>query len=439
MSIEILTLLMIGGIVLLMIVGVPLAFVTGTVAMVLALSLFGPAALTLVASRTYSLMSEFVLVAVPMFILMASIMERSGVAHDLFRAMHIWAGGLPGGLAIQTLCVAMLMAAMTGIIGGEIVLLGLIALPQMLRLDYDKHLAIGTICAGGSLGTMIPPSIVLIVYGLTANVSIGDLFIATVVPGFLLGGLYLGYILFRCVLNPRLGPPAPIEERMLPLREKLLLLKGIVLPVLVAAWVLGSIYAGIATVSEAAGMGVVGAFASAAVRRELNWTMIRESLYQTMSTCGMLLWLTFGANALIGVYNLMGGTRFIQNLMAGLPFEPLGIIVIMMLILIVLGMFMDWIGILLLTMPIFVPVIVTLGYDPIWFGVLFCMNMQISYMTPPFGPAAFYLKGVAPPGITLHDIFNSMWPFVALQVVGLTIVLLLPEMALWLPRIVFGN
>jgi tripartite ATP-independent transporter DctM subunit len=438
MGIEALTLLMIGGIVLLLVMGVPLAFVTGTVAMVLALSLFGPNALILVASRTYTLMSEFVLVAVPMFILMASIMERSGVARDLFRAMHIWAGGLPGGLAIQTLCVAVLMAAMTGIIGGEIVLLGLIALPQMLRLRYDKKLAIGTICAGGSLGTMIPPSIVLIVYGLTANVSIGDLFVATVVPGLLLATLYLGYILVRCSITPELGPPAPLEERTMPLREKMALLKGIILPVLVAVWVLGSIYAGIAAVSEAAGMGVVGAIASAAVRRELNWAMIRESLHQTMSTCGMLLWLTFGANALIGVYNLMGGTRFIQNLMAGLPLEPLAIIIVMMAVLIALGMFMDWIGILLLTMPIFVPVVVTLGYDPVWFGVLFCMNMQISYMTPPFGPAAFYLKGVAPEGVSLHDIFNSLWPFIALQALGLAAVLLFPQIALWLPRIVFA-
>jgi len=438
MGIETLSLLMIGGIVLLMIMGLPLAFVTGTVAMVLALSLFGPNALTLVASRTYTLMSEFVLVAVPMFILMASIMERSGVARDLFRAMHIWAGALPGGLAIQTLCVAVLMAAMTGIIGGEIVLLGLIALPQMLRLRYDKRLAIGTICAGGSLGTMIPPSIVLIVYGLTANVSIGDLFVATVLPGLLLAGLYFAYILTRCSLNPELGPPAPAEERDIPLTEKLALLKGIILPVLVAVWVLGSIYAGIAAVSEAAGMGVVGAIASAAVRRELNWTMIRESLHQCMATCGMLLWLTFGANALIGVYNLMGGTRFIQGLMTGLPLEPVAIVMVMMLILVVLGMFMDWIGILLLTMPIFVPVIVALGFDPVWFGVLFCMNMQISYLTPPFGPAAFYLKGVAPE-ISLYDIFNSMWPFIGLQAVGLIVVLAFPDVALWLPSLVFGR
>ena len=221
--------------------------------------------------------------------------------------------------------------------------------------------------------------------------------------------------------------------------QKVKLLKGVILPILVAVLVLGSIYGGIASISEAASMGVVGVVFSAWVRRELNWPMLRDSLHQTMVTCGMLLWLTFGANGLIGVYNLMGGTRFIQNLMTGLPLEPLGIVVVMMAVLIVLGMFMDWIGVLLLTMPIFVPVVVALGFDPIWFGVIFCMNMQISYMTPPFGPAAFYLKGVAPPEISLHDIFNSLWPFIGLQAVGLAIVVLFPQIALWLPAVVFAT
>lgn len=438
MDIQTTTLLIAAGMVLLLAAGLPLAFVTGVVAMVVALVQFGPASLTLIASRTYTLMSEFVLVAVPMFLLMASILERSGVARDLFRAMHIWAGSLRGGLAVQTMVVAVLMAAMTGIIGGEIVLLGLIALPQMLRAKYDRSLAIGTICAGGSLGTMIPPSIVLIVYGLTANVSIGDLFVATVVPGLLLAALYIAYIVGLCHLRPEAGPLAPAEDRAIPLREKIALLRNLVLPIAVAAWVLGSIYAGIASVSEAAGMGVVGALGTAAVRRELKWAMLAAALRQTMGTCGMLLWLTFGANALIGVYNLMGGTRFLQGMITGLPLSPLMIVVVMMLVLVVLGMFMDWIGITLLAMPIFVPAVVELGFDPIWFGILFCMNMQISYLTPPFGPAAFYLKGVAPTEITLNQIFAALWPFIALQVVGLALVLAFPALALWLPAKVFG-
>jgi len=437
MGIELTTFLMVAALVVLMLTGLPLAFVTGAVAVGTALLAFGPNALPLLASRTYSLVNEFAFVAVPMFVLMASILERSGVAKDLFRAMHVWAGRMPGGLAVQTLFVAVMMAAMTGIIGGEIVLLGLIALPQMLRLNYQKNLAIGTICAGGSLGTMIPPSIVLIMYGLTANVSIGDLFLASIVPGLLLALLYLGYIVVLSLLRPEYAPPAPEEDRNMPLKQKLQLLQGVILPLAVAAWVMISIYAGIASISEAAGMGVLGAVISAAIRRELTWELMRAALHQTMGTCGMLLWLTIGANALIGVFNLLGGTTFIQSSLSGLPLPPIGILLVLMAVLIVLGMFMDWIGILLLTMPIFVPLIVSLGFDPVWFGVLFCMNMQISYLTPPFGPAAFYLKGVAPPDISLGDIYNSLWPFIGMQVFAIMLVILFPEIALWLPQVVF--
>ena len=437
MDIGLLTLVIVLAIAVLLVMGLPLAFVTGAVAVTVGLVNFGPVVLGLIGSRIYSFMNEYVLVAVPMFILMASLMERTGVAQDLYRAMHVWAGGLKGGLAVQTLGVAMIMAAMTGIIGGEIVLLGMIALPQMLRVGYQKNIAIGTICAGGSLGTMIPPSIVLIIYGLTANVAIGDLFLATIVPGFLLAGLYLAYILIRCAINPSLGPPAPLEERQMPIAQKLALFKDLVLPLTVAAWVLGSIYAGIASVSEAAGMGVVGTLVAAAVRRELNWRVVRESVLQTMNTCGMLLWLTFGATALIGVYNLMGGTAFVKSVVTGLEMAPIFVILVMMGILVVMGLFMDWVGILLLTVPIFVPVIVSLGYDPVWFGVLFCMNMQVSYLSPPFGPAAFYLKGVAPPDISLQDIFAALWPFIILQIIGLTLVLTIPDIALWLPTLVY--
>lgn len=439
MGIELATIVLVGSMAVLLVLGLPLAFVTGFVALAFAFGYFGLPGLYLIESRIFSFVREFVLVAVPMFILMASVLERSGVARDLYRAMHIWAGGLRGGLAIQTMAVAILMAAMTGIIGGEIILLGLVALPQMLRLHYDRSLAIGTICAGGSLGTMIPPSIVLIIYGLTAGVDIGELFIATIVPGLLLATLYVSYIMVRCHLNPALGPPAPIEERALPRDEKLRLLRGLVLPIGVGAGVLGSIYLGIASVSEAAGMGALGAIASAWVRRELSWAMLRDALYQTMNTCGTLLWITFGATALIGTYNLIGGNTFVEDLITGLPLPPLGIVVVMMGILLVLGLFMDWIGICLLTMPIFVPVVASLGYSPVWFGILFCMNMQISYLSPPFGPAAFYLKGVAPPEIGLHHIYRALWPFMIMQLIAMLLVLFFPQIALWLPGVLLGG
>jgi tripartite ATP-independent transporter DctM subunit len=439
MSIEILTLIMLGSMVVLLLIGLPLAFVTGIIAFGFALALYGPLALPLIATRIYGFVSVYALIAVPMFVLMASVLERSGIARDLFGAMHVLAGNLRGGLAIQTMAVAVLMAAMTGIIGGEIVLLGLVALPQMLRLNYDRKLAIGTVCAGGGLGTMIPPSIVLIFYGLTAQVSIGDLFYATIIPGLLLAGIYVAYILIRCYINPDLGPPAPAAERDLSFAEKMLMARDILLPVAVVVMVLGSIYGGIASVSEAAGMGVIGVVICTWIRKELKWQLMRDSLHQTMMTCGVILWLVFGATALIGVYNLMGGIDFITNLMTGLPFPPIVILLIMMAILLVLGFFIDWIGIMMLTMPVFVPIVVEMGYDPIWFGILFCMNMQISYLSPPFGPAAFYLKGVAPPEISLQDIYNSLWPFMGLQILALGIVMKFPQLALWLPSLAYGN
>jgi len=431
MGIETITLLILVAMIGLMLLGMPLAWVTMTLAVGCTLFWLGPPGLPLVASRVYGFVSEYVFVAVPLFVLMACILERSGVARDLYRAMHVFAGRLPGGLAVQTTLVAVVMAAMTGIIGGEIVLLGLIALPQMLRVGYDRKLAIGTICAGGSLGTMIPPSVVLILYGLTANVSISDLFLAGFTPGLMLGSLYIGYVVLRCTLDPRLGPPAPPEDLAMSAGEKLALLKGLILPLMIVVWVLGSIYGGIASVTESAGVGACGAIASAWWRRELTWELLRGALVQTMTTVGVLLWLAFGANALIGIYNIMGGTGYVRGLISGLPFAPIGIVLVMMAILLVLGMFMDWIGILLLTMPIFVPVATGLGFDPVWFGILFCMNMQASYLTPPFGPAAFYLKSVAPPEIDLHTIFAGVLPFVLLQVTGLLIVLLFPQLALW--------
>jgi tripartite ATP-independent transporter DctM subunit len=434
MGIETISLLIVVAMIVLMLTGMPLVYVTMSIAVACTLYQLGFSGLPLIASRVGGFVTEYVFVSVPLFVLMACVMERSGVARDLYNAMYIFAGRLRGGVAVQTMIVAVFMAAMTGIIGGEIVLLGMLALPQMLRLKYDKRLAMGTICAGGSLGTLIPPSVVLIIYGLTANVSISELFLAGSVPGMLLASMYLIYIIVRCTINKDLAPIPTDAELNISRVEKLRLLKGLILPFLVILWVLGSIYGGIASVTEAAGVGVAGAVISAAIRKELNFKLIKSSVIQSMQTVGMLIWLTFGANALIGIYNIMGGTVYMKGLITGLPYDPIVIVMIMMGVLFVMGTFMDWIGICLLTMPIFVPVVVALGYDPVWFGILFTMNMQVSYLTPPFGPACFYLKGVAPPEISLNEIFYAMWPFIGLQVIGLTLVLFLPQIAMWLPQ-----
>lgn len=425
------TFLLFGMMIVLLILGKPLAYLTGFVAMFFAIGWFGPNVLPLLTSRIYSFVGEYTLIAVPMFVLMASLLDRTNIAKDLYNAMQFFGGRVRGGVAVQTLVVAVFLAAMSGIIGGETVLLGMLALPQMLRLGYDKKLAIGTVCAGGSLGTMVPPSIVLIIYGLTANVSIGDLFTGAVIPALMLAGFYLIYILVRCHLNPDLAPKGNTES-LSDIGGMKKVAMDIAAPGVIIVCVLGSIYGGIASVTEAASVGVAAVMLLAALRGELKFSVMQESIIQTMRTCGMIIWIGISASALIGVYNLMGGNRFVQGMILGLDVSPLVIILLMMGILIFLGMFMDWIGIALLTMPIFVPIVTGLGYDPVWFGVVFCMNMQVSFLSPPFGPAAFYLKSVAPADISLIDIFGSVWPFILMQLLALALVVLNPGIALWL-------
>lgn len=439
MDIGALTVVILAAMATLLMLGVPLAFVSGAIAVVLAVTQFGLNSLFIVGSRTVDFIDSFALIAVPMFVIMASFMEKSGVARDLYRALHVWAGSLRGGIGVVTIFVAVILGATTGIIGGEIVLLGLIALPQMLKLGYDKKLAIGIVTAGGSLGTMIPPSIILIFYGLTAEVNISELFLATLVPGLMLASLYVLYVLVRCGLNPAMGPALDAEEQDMPLWDKIALFKGVALPVAVAGGVLFSIYAGLASITESAALGAFGAAVAAWVRGTLTVTMIGEVMVQAMRTCGMVFWLVFGTNALIGVYNLMGGIDFASEVLASVSEEPAVILTVMVGVFILLGFFIDWIGILFLTMPIFLPVLTQLGYDPIWFGIVFNLSMQIAYLTPPFGPACFYLKGAAPEGVSLQDIFAAQWPFIGLQVLALIIVLLWPDLSLWLPRLVYGG
>lgn len=413
--------------------GLPLAFSTGAVAVFFAWYLFGEPGLTLIVSRVFTLMGNYVLVSVPLFIFMACILERAGIAEQIFRAVHVWAGRMRGGLAVAVIISCALMAAMVGVIGAEIVTMGVVALPAMLSRGYRKDLALGCICAGGGLATLIPPSVVFILYGLTAGVSIGQLYMAGVVPGLMLSGMYIAYILVRCRLQPEIAPLPTAEELAMPLSEKLALLRELVLPGLVAFSVLGSLYLGIATPTEAAGVGVLGAMIAAAINRKLTWEGMKRAVADTTRVTAMLYWLFFGSSALIGVYTLAGGTKLIQDVMTSLPISPIGVVILIQVIWIILGCFIDWIGILLLTAPIFVPIVSALGFDLVWLGALFCINMQISYISPPFGPAAFYLKGVTPKDITLNDIFGSVWPYLGLQFIALGLVIAFPQIALWLP------
>ncbi|MCD6733254.1 MAG: TRAP transporter large permease subunit [Burkholderiaceae bacterium] len=434
MPVDTLTLLLLGALVAALAIGVPIAFATGSVAVIFAVWLFDVNTLNLVVSRVYTLMTNQILVAVPLFILMAMILERGGIADDIFKAAYIWSGRIRGGLAVAVILSCALMAAMVGVIGAEIVTMGIVALPAMLKRGYSKSLALGTICAGGGLSTLIPPSVVLIMYALTSGSSIGQLYMAGVGPGLLLAGLYIAYVVILSWLKPEVAPSAPREELDIPLREKLGYVRNLILPSVVVFSVLGTLYLGIATPTEAAGMGVAGSVVAAAVNRRLNAANIMYAVVETTKVTAMLYWLFFGASALVGVYTIAGGTQYLTDLINGLPIGKWGIYAVVNIVWIALGCVIDWIGILLLTAPIFVPVLVGLGFDPVFIGVIFCMNMQISYISPPFGPAAFYLKGAAPPEITIGQIFMSVWPFLGLQVLALITVTIFPEIAMWLPR-----
>lgn len=428
----------------LMMTGMPLGIVTLIVSVLMAIAFFGPRGLYLVSTNAAGLLDHYTLVAIPLFVLMASILERAGIAEDLFDAMSIFAGNLRGGVAVQTVVVAVILAAMSGVMGGEIVMLGLVALPQMFRLGYDRKLTIGLICASGALATLIPPSIIMIVYGLSADVAIGDLFMAGAVPGLMLATFYACYVLIRVNLNPALAPTAAEVAEITGKDQKLSKerLMAVILCILLIACVMGSIYGGIASVTEAAAVGVIGALFVAAVRHQMKWGVLQEALAGTMTTVGTIIWLILGAVSFVGIFNLIGGGDFMRSLFLDLGLPPMGTILVMMGILVILGTFMEWIAIVFITVPVFAPVVKelapALGLDPtwaaVWFGILFVMNIQIYFLSPPFGPACFWLKSVAPKDVSLQEIFVSVLPFIALQIIGLILVMMFPQIALWLPQ-----
>ena len=435
MSIEVTTVLMFLSLVILLLTGLPLAFVLGGLALTVALFLWGPNSMLLVAVQTWDVMTSYFLVAIPLYIFMANMLQRSGIIEDLFSVMQMWFGPLRGGLAIGTVVICTLMAAMTGVVGAAVATMGILALPAMLNRGYDKRIALGTICAGGTLGILIPPSVITIVYAVTAGVSIGHMFMGGVLPGLLLSSLFIVYIGIRCWIDPNLGPAPPPEERSrYTWKLKFLGLRSIVIPILLIIGVLGSIYTGIATPTEAASVGCVGSIVSAVVYRRMKWQILKESVYTTARVTAMILWITIGARCFIAVFSAIGGDEFVRNLVSGLELNRWIILILIQLILVFLGLFLDEIGIILLCVPIFNPIVKLLQFDPVWFGILFMVNSQMDYITPPFGYTLFYLKGVAPPGVTMGDIYRSVVPFVLLQALGLGLCIVFPEIVLWLPR-----
>ena len=449
-SIGWLTLLMFGSLAILLMAGLPLAFVTGGLACVF-LFLFGDAEmLNILPSRIFPLMTDYQLSAIPLFIFMASMLERAGIIEELFDMVYKILGGLRGGLAMSTIIASTILAAMCGVIGATEVTMGMIALPAMIKRRYHPTISCGSILAGGTLGILIPPSILAILFAVVAQQSVGELFVGAVVPGLILSAMYIAYVGARCGLNPALGPALPVAERV-DTREKIRLLLNMLAPITLVTLVLGVIFAGIATPVEAAGIGTFGAIVVSAIHRRLNWANIRAAALTTLRVTGMVLWIIFGATLFVGFYVVNGGQAFVNETLLATGFGPYGILIVMMIILVVLGMFLDWVGILLLAVPIFIPLMKTLSFDGVfglpgvapeeaalWFGVVYMVNMQMSFISPPFGYALFYLKSVAPPGVTMAQIYRASLPFLILQATGLAICIIFPEVVLWLPRLVYG-
>jgi len=425
-----------GGLALGLLFGLPMGFTLGCSAMFAGVVYQGTSIFPVVVRNTYGPMLYLVMIAVPLFIFMAAVLERSGIADDLFSALHQWFGPVNGGLAIAVVVICAIIAAMSGVSTAGVVTMGLVALPIMLKKGYHKTVAIGPILAGGVLGILIPPSVSFIIYGMLTHTSIGRLFAGGIIPGTILATLYIIYIGIRCWRKPADGPALPPEERV-SFRRRIVLSRGLVLPILLIFTVLGSIFAGIASPTEAAAVGAFGAIICAAVRRRLTWQLLRDAAMRTATVNGMIMWILFGAFIFAATFIQTGGPTVVKDFVMGLEVAPIVVILIMQFSYIILGCIVDEITILFITIPIYMPILVGLGYDPVWFGVLFIVNMQMAYLTPPFGYTLFYMRGIAPPGVTLMDIYRSIVPFIGLQFIGLMLVLFFQPLALWLPNVVF--
>ncbi|MDH0202569.1 TRAP transporter large permease subunit [Comamonas aquatica] len=430
--------LMFGGLTLFMLTGLPIAFVLGGLSLIFTVTLWNPGAVIVLVLQIYDTMKSEALLAIPLFILMACILQRSGVIEELYRAMEIWFGRVRGGLAIGTVIICVIMAAMTGVVGAAVTAMGILALPEMLRRGYKPELALGTICASGTLGILIPPSVLTIVYAVTAQVSIGQMLIAGIVPGIVLALLYISYIVVVSWLKPEWVPLDTSQPRA-SFREKLVALKSLAFPSLLIVMILGSIFFGIATPTESAAVGVAGAIVPAVLRRRLNFELLRSAGVDALKATSMILWITLGAKAYVAIFTGLGGADTLLHFIQNLEVNRWVVLAMMMLLLVFLGTVLDELGIILLTVPVFLPIVRMLGFDEIWFGVLYAITIQMGYISPPFGYTLFYIKGTLPPHITMGAVYKGILPFFLLQFVGLLLCALLPDLVTFLPRMMSGH
>ena len=429
MSIGLSTVLLFGGLLCLLAMGVPVVFALGGISVLLTYLLDGTNGLYIIATTTYRQITDPGLITIPLFLLMGNFLIHSGISDRLFKALNLWLTGLRGGLAIVSVgvCVAL---AMCGGFGPGILTMGLIAVPAMLKQRYNKSLALGSVMAGGVLGEIIPPSIIMIIFAYISRISIGKIFFGGAIPGFITACLYIIYITVRCYLQPELAPKTEEETSW---KVRLTSLKDIVLPAMLVVLVLGSIFLGIATPTEAAGVGAFGSFVICIIYGRLSWKVITDSCLETMKISGMALWILVTATLFGVVYTSAGAQDMVMELIEGLTVNRWLILAVMQMILLIFGMFMDDYAVLTICAPIFMPIAILLGFDPIWFSIVFILNMQVAYLTPPFGWALILMKGVAPPEIHTKNIWQSVPPFVAIQLLVLILTMLFPQLALWLP------
>ena len=432
---EINTVLMFGLLLIGIFLGYQIAFLLAGIGLFFGLSLFGMDFVGSFTLNFLSVMKNYILLAIPLFVLMGNIMERSGASEKLFGAIYILSGRLPGGLAVATTILATIFAACTGVVGASVVTMGVLSLPAMLKRGYDKYLVSGLICAAGCLGVLIPPSIMIVIYGPVAGIPVGKLFMAAIGPGLSLSAGYIIYILIRCYINPKLGPPMTVEElAAISRKEKInIIFSSFLPPVVIILAVLGTIFFGVAAPTEAAAAGAFAAMLLSVIYKRFKLSMIGEAAESTLKTTSMILTMTAGAVLFVSTFMSMGGGEVVERIILGLPFGKWSIFLLMLVVVFILGMFLDWVAIVLLVVPIYTPIAAKLGFDQIWFATMVILNLQLSYLTPPFALATFYYRGIAPKEITMQDIYVSVLPYIGIQIIVFTLCVLIPEIILWLP------
>lgn len=436
MSPELVVVVMFGAVIVGILLGYPLPFVVGGIAMGVGLLAFGPQVFSLLRVRLWGMMISYILLAIPLFVFMGSMVEKSGCAERLYSGLYLSFGRLRGGLAVSTVLMGTILAACVGIIAASVITLGLIGIPSMLKRGYNRELICGSVCAGGSLGILIPPSIMLVMYGPMASISVGKLFMGAFGPGLTLSGLYITYIAIRSWLQPSAAPPASEEERAVPMRTKLFaLFTGLVPPLLLVMSVLGVIFFGVAAPTEAAACGAFAATLLAAAHRRLNWPVLRDCMLQTVRIATMALLIGWTASMFTGVFLRLGGGEVVANMVLSAPLGKWGAFGLVMLVVFILGFLVDWIAIVFILVPLISPIVPELGFEPLWFAIMVCVNLQMAFMTPPMAPAIFFLKGISKPewGIDTMHIIRGIVPFVIFIIVALFLCIAFPQIIMWLP------